>query len=58
MLERARTKAGGDGIPQDLKDLIRGQAGEPGRTLQELADTMIIARWLSARTAGDLGKGT
>ena len=56
MIERARTKAGGDGIPEDLKDLIRRQAGE--RTLQELADTLIIARWLSARTAGDLGEGT
>ena len=56
MLDRARIP-GGDGrirIPDDLQDLIveRAQA----QPLKELADTLIVARWLSARTAGDVGE--
>ena len=53
MLDRARVP-GGDRIPNCLRDLIveRAQA----RPLKELADTLIVARWLSARTDGDLGE--
>ena len=50
-----RAFPGGDGrIPNCLRDLIveRAQA----RPLKELADTLIVARWLSARTDGDLGE--
>ena len=54
MLERARLPGGHGAIPPDLKDLLRQQAEAP--PLAKLADTLIIARWLSARTAGDLGE--
>ena len=53
MLDRARTPAG-KAIPDELQDLIRQQAS--ARPLMELADTLIIARWLSARTAADIGE--
>ena len=53
MLDRARTPAG-KVIPDELQDLIRQQAS--ARPLMELADTLIIARWLSARTAADIGE--
>jgi len=53
MLERARTERGKP-IEVDLTDLIRTRAGE--QPLATLADTLIIARWLSARTAADVGE--
>ena len=53
MLDRARTPAG-RAISDELQDLIRQQAS--ARPLQDLADTLIIARWLSARTAADIGE--
>ena len=53
MLARARTEAG-DPIPEHLRELIRERAAT--QPLRELADTLIVARWLSARTAGDLGE--
>ena len=54
MLDRARIRGGDSRIPDDLKGLIveRAQA----QPLQALADTLIVARWLSARTAGDVGE--
>ncbi len=55
MLERAH-REGGKNIPDDLRELILARAKE--QSLKELADTLIIARWLSARTAGDLGEHT
>lgn len=54
MLERARTEGGTKGIPLDLFELIRDRAVE--QSLGTLADTLIVARWLSARTASDLGE--
>ena len=53
MLDRARTPAG-KAIPNDMKDLIQQCA--KAQPLQKLADTLIIARWLSARTAADIGE--
>ena len=54
MLDRARIRGGDSRIPDDLQSLIveRAQA----QPLQALADTLIVARWLSARTAGDVGE--
>ena len=54
MLDRARIPGGDDPIPNNLRDLIVEWA--QARPLKELADTLIVARWLSARTAGDLGE--
>ena len=54
MLERARIEGGSKSIPNELKALIQARAKE--QSLKILADTLIIARWLSARTAGDLGE--
>ena len=56
MFDRARIRGGDRRIPDDLQDLIveRAQA----QPLKELADTLIVARWLSARTAGDVGERT
>ena len=60
LLDRARRGGGSEAIPRELRTLIRDRAGiadtADGRPLEELADTLIIARWLSARTAGDLGE--
>jgi CRISPR-associated protein Cmr2 len=54
MLERACTDGGAGTVPEDLKDLILQRAAtEP---LDRLADTLIIARWLSARTEAELGE--
>lgn len=50
MLDRARNVAG-DRIPPDLRSLILDRCA--ARPLAEVADTMLIARWLSARTAFD-----
>ena len=54
MLDRARRDGGGKKIPLELRDMIRNRAD--GQPLYELADTLIIARWLAARTASDLGE--
>lgn len=54
MLERARSEGGSKSISDDLKELITARAeNEP---LKNLAETLIIARWLSARTENDLGE--
>ena len=53
-LDRARGEGGGKRIPADLRGLIlERSAAQP---LNELADTLIIARWLAARAAVDLGE--
>ena len=54
MLDRARIPGGDGRIPNNLRDLIVEWA--QARPLKELADTLIVARWLSARTDGDLGE--
>ena len=54
MLDRARIKGGVKRIPADLQGLITERAWAP--SLKELTDTLIIARWLSARSAGDVGE--
>ena len=60
LLDRARRGGGSEAIPRELRTLIRARAGiadtADGQPLEELADTLIIARWLSARTAGHLGE--
>ena len=56
MLARARSPGGSQALPRELQDLIRQQA--ESQPLQALADMLIVARWLSARTAGDLGERT
>ena len=56
MLERARIEGGAEKIPEELQALIQARAKK--QSLKALADTLIIARWLSARTAGDLGEHT
>ena len=55
-LLRARVKGGAKRIPDDIRDLIvqRAQA----QTLKGLAKVLIVARWLSARTEGDVGERT
>ena len=54
LLDRGRGEGGGKRIPADLRGLILERfAAQP---LNELADTLIIARWLAARAAGDLGE--
>ena len=58
MLDRARIRGGDGRIPGDLKDLIVEWARTQPQPLKALSDTMIVARWLSARTAGDLGERT
>ena len=62
MLDRARIRGGDGRIPDDLQDLddLKDLIVERARVqpLKKLADTMIVARWLSARTAGDLGERT
>lgn len=60
LLDRARRGGGSEAISRELRTLIRVRAGiadtADGQPLEELADTLIIARWLSARTAGDVGE--
>ena len=60
LLDRARRDGGSEAIPPVLQTLIRDRAliGDAAdrQPLDALADTLIIARWLSARTAGDLGE--
>lgn len=52
-LDRARQR-GGDGVlSKELKELVSRRAEQVG--LAQLADELIIARWLSARTQSDIG---
>jgi len=54
ILQRARTQAGQESIPKGLQELV----GELARRmpLHDLANTLIIARWLAARKASELGE--
>ena len=60
LLDRARRDGGSEAIPQTLRTLIRDRAligdAAGGQPLDALADTLIIARWLAARTARDVGE--
>jgi CRISPR-associated protein Cmr2 len=51
MLERARARGDALLTPEHRKHLLRRAAETP---LDRLADTLIIARWLAARTQGDV----
>ncbi len=53
-LDRARAEGGSQPIPPDLQRLLRTEAKTQG--LGRLADTLIIARWLAARRAADIGE--
>jgi CRISPR-associated protein Cmr2 len=53
VLARARTEAGEKEIAPDLIDMLAERAASMG--IGRLADTLIIARWLAARTAADVG---
>lgn len=53
-LDRARTEGGGECLSEGVRTLVLQRVErEP---LAELADTLILARWLSARVAADLGE--
>ncbi len=52
-LDRARTVGGGEPLGAAMQARILAQAGQ--QPLDLLADTLILARWLSARNAADLG---
>ena len=54
MLERARIEGGAERVPDDMRYLIARRAQT--QSLKELAETLIVARWLSARAGGDLGE--
>ena len=53
-LDRARRDGGSREIPTELRGLIRERADN--QPLAELVDALIIARWLAARTAADVGE--
>ena len=53
-LDRARLKDGGHGISSELRNLIEERAAK--QPLGDLADTLIISRWLSARSRTDVGE--
>lgn len=52
-LSRARQRGGEGEVSMVLKEFIEGRAKLIG--LEKLADELIIARWLSARTQSDIG---
>jgi CRISPR-associated protein Cmr2 len=54
MLDRARIEGGTPELAETTRTLIADRAR--GHCLTELANTLILARWLSARTAADLGE--
>lgn len=53
LLMRARTDQGG-ALDSDLKERLQASAERHG--LEQLADQLLVARWLSARNARDLGE--
>lgn len=53
MLDRARTEGGSKGLDAQQRERILDAASR--QPLAQLADTLILARWLSARTVADLG---
>jgi CRISPR-associated protein Cmr2 len=52
-LDRARAEGGSEPLGLDMQALILEESGK--QPLAELADALILARWLSARDAADLG---
>lgn len=54
MLDRARHDGGTKELSKDIRKLILEQVD--CQPLNELADTLILTRWLAARTAADLGE--
>ena len=52
-LARARQRGGDGELSNELKSLVKRRAEQVG--LAQLADELIIARWLSARTQSDIG---
>ena len=56
LLDRARREGGSRSIPEEMRSLLRESAER--QPLNWLADTLIIARWLAARTDRDLGERT
>ncbi|TVQ93797.1 MAG: type III-B CRISPR-associated protein Cas10/Cmr2 [Chromatiaceae bacterium] len=53
MLDRARTEGGGTGLAAlQRRQILAAARRQP---LAQVADALILARWLSARTAADLG---
>ncbi len=54
MLERARVEGGTRALAGPQRELILERARN--QPLADLADTLILARWLSARAAADLGE--
>ena len=52
-LDRARQRGGEGELRKEMKALVTQRAEQVG--LSQLADELIIARWLSARTQTDLG---
>lgn len=53
-LAQARLRGGGDRLSKDFQERLRTRAGQVG--LAQLADELIIARWLSARTLTEIGE--
>jgi len=53
VLERARREGGTRDIAKDLQALILTRADT--QPLDDLANTLIVARWISARTASEVG---
>lgn len=53
ILDRARAAGGTEPLGESMRQLILQQSAQ--QSLAILADTLILARWLSARTAADLG---
>ena len=52
-LDRARERGGGEALSKGLKNLVTRRAEQVG--IAQLADELIIARWLAARTQADIG---
>lgn len=52
-LDRARQRGGESVLSKELKEIVTRRAEQIG--LAQLADELIIARWLSARTQSDIG---
>lgn len=55
MLERARIKGGETKVLPELQKRLLDHVGTEPDSLDRLADKLIIARWLAARTAADVG---
>jgi CRISPR-associated protein Cmr2 len=54
MLDRARVEGGIRELRPEVRRLVQNRATQV--SLAQLADSLILARWLSARVAADLGE--